>query len=595
MEVSKSKNGLSVKAYKGDAMTLLAFDLAENKTDNFTGFSIRVTVPGHKPYYLFNRFAYSSVVLKKSGIDPKTTNVNSMEFAPLQKYRWVHTPGVNHNINDPIYGKYTYEVTPRYLIDDVLQPLNPKRTISLQIDVTPYEKGNFKIGFARGFIESQAYTRHFGSQNNTRPNKTDLIFDIKQLAGPSAKDKKKYPLLKDYTYEDLHTWLGWQARARVMELLADTDKDKDITFDVFAFDLNEPTICDTLIKLGAQGRVRIILDNSKDHSGATKFETKFEKAYLKTARDKKSLVRGCFKALAHSKVFIQKAKDKPVKVLTGSTNFSTNGLYINANHVLVYNDPKVAALYEEVFENSLGQDKMNVFSKADNAIQDYGFSTAKLPDMTLRFSPHSKNVASKFFDAINKRILGAKSDVLFAIMKDNSQSAILDAVQQQVKSNKVFTYGITDVIGDKNDIMLYKPDSKKGVRVAGKPGTYILPPPFETECKIPGISVHHKFIVVDFKSDDPVVYCGSSNLAFGPEQRNGDNLIEIRDKDAVTTFAIEAIRLVDHFQWRDRLALTPQKGEQKPIYLHNSKEGHWYKKYYDSKDLMFMERTLLIK
>src|SRR5207237_2165453 len=95
-------------------------------------------------------------------------------------------------------------------------------------------------------------------------------------------------------------------------------------------------------------------------------------------------------------------------------------------------------------------------------------------------------------------------------------------------------------------VTLCTPHSKRGVRVAGKGATHILPPPFNKEAPIPGIAIHHKFVVVDFRGKDPVVYCGSSNLAFTPEQRNGDNLIEIRDPDAVTACAIEAIRLVDH-------------------------------------------------
>jgi len=209
-------------------------------------------------------------------------------------------------------------------------------------------------------------------------------------------------------------------------------------------------------------------------------------------------------------------------------------------------------------------------------------------------------VADKFFRLIHDKIINAKSDVLFAIMKDNSKSSILDAVMEQVKSDKVFTYGITDTIGDKTEIFLYKPDSKRGVRIAGRPGQFILPPPFDEESDIPGISVHHKFIVVDFKGANPVVYCGSSNLAFTPEQRNGDNLLEIRDADTVTAFAVEAIRLVDHFHFRNAQFLAQQKNiipnkKTATIHLHGSKEKNWVKAYYDKDDLMFLERTLLIK
>jgi hypothetical protein len=107
--------------------------------------------------------------------------------------------------------------------------------------------------------------------------------------------------------------------------------------------------------------------------------------------------------------------------------------------------------------------------------------------------------------------------------------------------------------------------------------------------------VHHKFVVVDFKGPDPTVYCGSSNLAFTPEQENGDNLITIRDKDAVTVFAIEAIRLVDHFHFFNQLSLEGKKSGQATMFLHDSASPQWFSHYYDSKDLLFLERTLLIK
>ena len=108
------------------------------------------------------------------------------------------------------------------------------------------------------------------------------------------------------------------------------------------------------------------------------------------------------------------------------------------------------------------------------------------------------------------------------------------------------------------------------------------------QCKV-GSSIHHKFVVVDFKGPNPVVYCGSSNLAFTPEQKNGDNLIEIRDRDAVTVFAIEAIRLVDHFAFRDR------KQNPDEIDLHHGEEDPpWPDSYYDPEDLHSVERQLLI-
>jgi len=583
------KNGASVRAHRGDAMTLLAFDLDETKTENFTGFSVRITPGTRQPYYLFNLLTYAPEILKKNNISK--AQAMSTLFSPIQKFRWVHVPATFHQVDQPFYGDYVYEVTPRYLIDGILQPLDKTLTVAVKIDVSPYRAGKLQIGFTRGFVSSQAYVNHFGLNSKVRPNKSDLIFDVKSKSG-SVKVEKTGKM-EDYSFEDQHLWMGWQARARVLEFLDETIANPKLALDVFAFDLDEPLICDRLLTLAAQGRLRILLDNSSTHigtdaAGNAAFEDQFEQVFQQRATPPSALLRGKFQSLAHSKVFIQKAKatNKAVKVLTGSTNFSTNGLYINANHVLIFADPTVAQLYASVFEKSFGAELMSNFKTTDLALNDQVISQSTLPDMTIRFSPHTKAVATGFFQVISDRIKAAKSDVLFAIMQDDSASSILDAIRfVRENSENIFSYGVTDTA---SSVTLYKPHSKRGVRVAGKGGAHVLPPPFDQEPGISGIAIHHKFVVVDFKGEKPVVYCGSSNLAFGPEQKNGDNLIEIRDPAAVTVFAIEAIRLVDHFHFRAR--------QQNPdaINLEAVSPTPWHASYYDADDLHSLERTLLI-
>src|SRR5439155_7018809 len=78
-----------------------------------------------------------------------------------------------------------------------------------------------------------------------------------------------------------------------------------------------------------------------------------------------------------------------------------------------------------------------------------------------------------------------------------------------------------------------------------------IPEPFSKEAtEGTAHRVHHKFVVVDFNDSDPVLFTGSSNLAEGGEKANGDNLIAIYDREVATAFAIEAIRLVDHYHFR---------------------------------------------
>ena len=58
-----------------------------------------------------------------------------------------------------------------------------------------------------------------------------------------------------------------------------------------------------------------------------------------------TFLRGCFDRFSHDKIFIVSKSGSPIRVLTGSTNFSITGLYVNANHVLVFEDNNVAAKY----------------------------------------------------------------------------------------------------------------------------------------------------------------------------------------------------------------------------------------------------------
>ena len=96
--------------------------------------------------------------------------------------------------------------------------------------------------------------------------------------------------------------------------------------------------------------------------------------------------------------------------------------------------------------------------------------------------------------------------------------------------------------------------------------------------------VHHKFLVTDFNGDRPTVFTGSSNLADGGEKDNGDHLIRIEDRKIAIAYAIEALRLFDHFHFRVktqddeegqtlRLAKPPTSGA-KPWFASYYRKGH---------------------
>lgn len=594
------KNGtFSLTAYRGDAKTLLAFNLAKADTRDLAGFTIQCEPQGQAPYYIHNQLQF-----EKPGDHAQAANEppNSSINAPIHKFRWIYVPGSVHQGTKPFLGKYKYTVTPRYFsAQRSLLPLRPALSASVSIDVVPFEKGGLALGFTRGFTQSQAFVHHFGKSAQIRPAGKALLFDTSQESGVNAHGDK-------YTYADQYEWLGFTARERIFAVLNEVLDNKSLRLDMFAYDLNEPDLIGILLKLARQGRVRVILDNAAlHHANPPKPEDQFEAQFTKAARGAAEILRGKFGRYAHDKVFIVSNKSGAVKVLTGSTNFSVTGLYVNSNHVVVFDDPKVAAAYAGVFEQSW-KDKANKarFQASSWATQVFSFKSRSVPETDITFSPHDNANVAKVLGGIEARIKmeGNKGkttgSVFFAVMQiDNGTSPVYTALRDLHADQSIFSFGISD---STKGIRLYTPGKKTGVLVTGKPASTLLPPPFD---QVPGVGlghqVHHKFVVCGFNGADAVVYCGSSNLANGGEEANGDNLLAIHDEDVATAFAIEAVGLVDHFNFLDRYS-GPKGEKKKPDASPNhaavaagwflSTTDQWVQPYYDPNDLRCSDRLL---
>ncbi len=79
-------------------------------------------------------------------------------------------------------------------------------------------------------------------------------------------------------------------------------------------------------------RARVILDNAGLHHDAKKPkpEDQFEDLFAPKAGAGR-IKRGHFARYAHDKVFVVSRDNEPFKLLTGSTNFSVTGMYVNSN------------------------------------------------------------------------------------------------------------------------------------------------------------------------------------------------------------------------------------------------------------------------
>jgi hypothetical protein len=565
--VTASKNSFTVKAYIGDNKTLLAFNFASQaNAKNLAGFTIQCQPPGQPAFYLLNELQFQD---PSKHAQVAAEKPNSSLNAPLQKYRWTHVTGTVHLVT--AVGNYTYTVTPRYFdANQSMQALDSSLSATLTVPVGPFKKGSLSLGFTRGYMQSEAFAHHFGNKAVLQPQGRPLLYDTSQKASTNSAGQT-------FTFADEYQWMGSTARQQVFAVLNQVLDDNSLSVDVFAYDFNEPDVLNIMLQLGKAGRARIILDNASLHVTNPKThkaspEDQFTAQFQQQAKAPAAIVRGCFGRFSHDKIFIVKKGGAATRVLTGSTNFSVTGLYVNANHVLVFDDANVAAEYEKVFQESwqiLSQAKetkpsqsvANQFAQTPLATQPYTYQSSSVPRMSITFSPHTAADVTQILGGISNRINqephAQNGSVLFAVMQlTGSQTPVYQTLCNLHKTQTVFSYGISDAPGG---TYLYSPGSKQGVLVTGKPGLTVLPPPFDQVPSPPGHEIHDKFVVCGLNGNDPLVCCGSSNLATGGEQQNGDNLLQIHDPDVATAFAIEALLLVDHYNFLDRYAKTKTK------------------------------------
>lgn len=517
-----TSSDLSLKLWRGERMCLIGIDV-NDPADDFVGFAIEVKAPGAAAFVpLNNRLAFSYDKPVKQAVTGGRW-YPSLD-APFQKFRWIDFP------NDPKGGDYQYRVTEMHMPRD--GQLVKGTSVSAAITLDPIIYQNFlDVGFTRNFASSQAYADRYKNNPSIIPTNPNAGLKFKKLPG------------------DVYEWLGFEAYQLLFGILDEVLADKNLSLDVFAYDLNEADFVDKLEKLGK--RLRIVIDDSGSHKPSTSAESQAAKR-LAASAGAENVKRMHFLNLQHNKVLIVKSGGQPQKVLFGSTNFSFRGLYIQANNALVVYAPQAAQLFEDFFQLALtnaGKPANKWYETQAMSQKWLPLSVTGKPSLKFCFSPHKDTGLS--MDPVGKAISGAKSSVFFSIafLYQTKSGPVRTAIDKLMKS-KVFSYGISDKPGK---LEVYKPDKSVGL-VDFAYLAKITPAPFNTEWSGgAGIHQHDKFVVTDFNLPTAQVFTGSSNLAPSGEQKNGDNLVCVQDQKVATSYAIEALRIFDHLHFRLRM------------------------------------------
>jgi hypothetical protein len=270
------------------------------------------------------------------------------------------------------------------------------------------------------------------------------------------------------------------------------------------------------------------------------------------------------------------------------------GVYVQANNVIVVDDPNVAGMFAKAFDNAFKNNVKAGPFQADPIAKGYmvgsATDTAALPKFSLALSPHKDSSVS--LGPMSDRIRKAASSVFFAVMEPTGQGPVLTSLRQIAAVPTVFSYGTVET---NKGLAVQSPDGEMGIMTSFAALTKTVPEPFKKETDGGmGMHIHDKFVVVDFNGANPAVFTGSSNLAAGGEEANGDSLAMIEDGAIANMYAIEALATFDHFHFR-KVMQTAKSNDSLGLWYPgkpNAPPTAWWKSYYDTKNIHMRDRLL---
>jgi hypothetical protein len=505
--------------YRGEGMVLAAMNWRTGTPpQDFVGFAIEYKGPRA------TTFSAARSTKNFPGGPPNEKSTKS----PFQRFRWVVFPFQSFS-----EGEYTFRVTPMFMdAQQALSGSDPQEAkLELLRETYP---GKLNVTFTRGFVLSQAFV-----------NKYQDAGPIDTLIAGEHDD----PLTFTPTHPeagDALPWMGFEARRAILDVLGVAIGDPQAEVSVIAYDLNEPFIVDRLKHLGA--RLRIIIDDTRHKDQETGLPAGHGvpgSPESRVAAMLPNVRRQHLGGLQHNKtIVVQSPKPASNLVVCGSTNFTWRGIFVQNNNAVVLHGAGVAATFRAAFDTYWDEPKS--FRRSPSAeLTPLGIADI---DGSVAFSPHSG--ANALLKTIADDIATATSSVLYSLaFLYQTKGVLRDAIETVTNKPGVLVYGISDrPVGG---LHVLDPEGNP-VPVAPASLGAGLPPPFGEEPRRTGIGnyLHHKFVVIDFDTPDARVYLGSYNFSRPADEDNGENLLLFKDGRIATAYAIEALRIYDHYAFR---------------------------------------------
>jgi len=576
MRKTASKNGITMKAFAGTTGILLAFDVTAARRKGLLGFSLERLPPpdsnnkNPKWEWLCGLMPFPGQAHDPGALIPS-------DVAPIQKFRWS-----DYKVHSE--SEYAYRVHAMYGT-----PAKPELMEGPKITITTAssdEDGVHNVTFNRAAGASQAFRRNF-------PEAVKLM-----------EDKRKHGGFSKLTVDDLEEvnpgikqWLARDVLKQIIHTI-ESAKDGKWALDIAIYEYEWHEIIDAVNAAARRGvKVRMLFHAKKGDA-----QTKENKHNAKPLIEKKLARERVTSAIFHNKFIVlskvtgtgDTMKRKPVTVLCGSTNFTHNGLFRQANVVHVVRTEKgassnpIADKYEELFNTIWNGDEKEPIDVGDTRkwITVNNAIDTKV-NLFPGFSPRKGKGDLAYFVQL---IDAAKTDVLFSTAFVLPKE-IIDALIGKA-GDPILRLGIQNT--DANKIAGFHRD-----RSAQFAATALADDGFEAwlkEATIVGkgnILIHTKVVVVDFTSDSPVVFSGSHNLSGPASQNNDENYLVIKgNTDIADSYGVEVMRIYDHYRARFVAAEIAKKGSKVSgtLVTNNS----WTNRYFKKDSLHYRDRLRFV-
>lgn len=504
MRKTAYENGVSLRAYAGTTGVLLAMNVEPHKRDGLLGFAIERR-RGHfkHPQWLTGGLTFPGMPHEAGA--PVPTNKG-----PIQWFRWsdyrVYPDTEYEYVVHPVYGE-----PGRLEVQD-----GPALTVTTQ----SVHGSEHAVLFNRAAAASQAFSKKF----------PEVEAEL-EAARRARREPDPLPPAA----------LAWLSRGVLEQIVGFIEQAADETWalDIAIYEYELEEIVSAVNAAHARGaNVRVVY-----HARRGDEQTKHNEQALVGLPAEAKRARVTSKICHHKFIVLSRVSAgvrEPQAVLCGSTNFTHNGVYRQANVVHVVSRQDVARQYLQLF------DVLFAGENVSGTRRHIGTHNPFAPPQPLfaGFSPRSGGADLEAFAAL---VQEATRDVLFCTafdLYDGLEDALLGEA-----GDPILRYGLQNrrsrITGVHRD------------RTADFAATAMLASGLEgflkesTKGQRGNILIHTKLIIVDFTSDSPTVISGSHNFSRSASEGNDENFLIVRgNTDVADAYGCELMRLYDHYRFR---------------------------------------------